>query len=340
MPYFALPRRSLLCMLLLVVPLVVLTGCGSGYKDFPPGTVLSVSATTVWLYPLVTEDLSGPCMYDLRLPSSSEAVAGTLVVFQRGDTENLYNDATVQSTMDTLHFAMVFAHECDARTTGSFQADASQGPARVLFAALDALASSSGHAELSTGNVVLFGYSAAGVLTATLLNEQPDRILGAVEYIPGDVHVNIATVPVSTGAQQIPALVLANADDEQSGTTRVRAYFSAGYAAGAPWAFGVQHATDHCCSLSTRSVILPWITSVASATQKPMPRRASVFASPVYTTLTCTPDTTLDVFGDTNCAISAASIQAVPGKGSDGWLPNAASGAAWLQWVLNPVTNH
>ena len=108
---------------------------------------------------------------------------------------------------------MVFAHECDAQSTGAFQADASRGPGRILFLALSKLAASSGHAELAFTGVILFGYSAAGVLTATMVNEQPDRILGAIEYIPGDVYVNIAQVPTTKQAGQVPTLILANAQD-------------------------------------------------------------------------------------------------------------------------------
>ncbi len=294
------------------------------------------------MYPTTSEDLQGPCLFEMRLPAPGVAVAGTLVVYQRGDTQQFYDDTTVQAAMTGLNFAMVFAEECDAQTTGSFQADASKGPATVLFAALSQLAVSSGHPELATSNVALFGFSAGGVLSASMLNEAPSRILGAIEYAPGDAHVNLATLPVSAAAAQIPALILANALDEKSGTTRGLTYYTRGRNAGAPWAYGVQHATDHCCSLSTRSVALPWLAAVigAGSPASPLPLKQSAFVTATYGTFTCTPNDTVDVFGQNNCAFSVAALQPVlPVTGTYGWLPDAASGAAWVTWVLNPATN-
>ena len=323
----------------IVAVLSLLMGCGSGFRTFPPGTVLSTSATSVSLYPYANEDLAGPCLYDLRLPVPNTSIAGTLIVFERGDTESFYNDVTIQSAMDSLHFAMVFAHECDAQTTGSFQADASKGPARVLFTALSQLAVTSAHPELSTTGVVLFGYSAAGVLTATMLNQDPQRVLGAIEYIPGDAYIDVAQVPIGAGPGQIPSLILANGEDQKSGTARISTYFERGRAANAPWAFGVQHATDHCCSLSTRALVLPWIAAIA-ATKNPLPSGVAALPSATYATFTCTPNQTNDIFGNTNCDFSAAAVQLNPPTlGTYGWLPDAASGAAWQTWVLSPGTN-
>ncbi|GAA3756067.1 hypothetical protein [Terriglobus aquaticus] len=332
--------QACLSVLALLAALTCLSGCGSGYKQYPPGTALSVSANSIWMYPYVNEDLQGPCKYDLRLPTTSATVAGTLVIFERGDTADFYNDASVRAAMDQLHFAIVFAHECDSESTGDFQADSSKGPARVLFAALAGLAASSNHPELNTAGVVLYGYSAAGVLTATLVNQVPDRVRGAIEYIAGDAHVDIAQVLPNAGAVSVPSLILANAEDSNSGTTRIQAYFTAGHTAKAPWAFGVQHATNHCCSLSTRSIVLPWIASVVGASGSQQ-IGAATFASPSYGRFTCIPNQTQDVFDDLNCEFSSAAVQeTVPLKGSYSWLPDETSAAAWRAWVLNPSTNN
>ena len=330
-------KRSLLLSGLLVFLAGILTGCGAGVFAKPPGTIISTSPTSVSLYPLTTEDLTGPCNFDLRLPATGGPVAATLVVFERGDTNLFYMDPSVQAEADSLHFAMLFAYECDSRTTGDLQADATAGPQRILSAALSELAVSSGHSELGSGNLILYGYSAAGVLTATMANLFPARLLGAVEYIAGDEYVDLDRVGISTEAASVPTLILDNALDTKSGTTRGQNYFLRGRSLAAPWAYGVQNATDHCCSLSTLPVVLPWLAALAGAS--PPPNKSS-FSNPAYGTFTCTTNTTLDVFGQSNCAISSASLfPAVPAQTSYGWFPDQASGTAWRAWVLNPMTN-
>ena len=332
-------NRRWITSLGVMVLLTVLTGCGAGVFGPAPGTVVSTSATTVSVYPETTEDLSGPCLFDLRLPAGGSAASGILVVYERGDTESFYDDASVQATADSLHLAMLFAHECDAYTTGSFQADATKGPERVLLAALTELAASSAHPELNTGQLILFGYSAAGVLTATMTEIIPSRVLGAIEYIAGDAYVDLDQVSVSAAVAQVPTLVLDNALDQKSGTTRGMNYFLRGLALNAPWAYGVQHATDHCCSLSTRPLVLPWITAL-STTGGTLPLNPATFSASVYGVFACVGNTTMDVFGNTNCEISAASLQtAKPASSPYGWLPDKSSGDAWLAWVLNPATN-
>ena len=329
-----------LITLALLLCCTLLAGCGSGFRTFPPGTIISNAATTVSVYPFTNEDLVGPCVYDLRLPSStSSGTAGTLVIFERGDSLQLYNDASLQATAAALNFAIVFAHECDAATTGSFQADASKGPARVLTAALSQLAISSAHTELATTKLTLFGFSAAGVLAATMSNTMPARLSGVVSYAPGDQYVDLNDVAVSGAAAQIPTLVLGNALDRKSGTARGEHYFERGLALGGKWAYGVQNATTHCCTLSTRALLSPWLVSVAGASNSVLTQPFATGVG-VYGTFTCKPDSTTDAYGDADCAFSVAALQSTaPATGTYAWLPDRTTGDAWLTWVLNPVTN-
>ncbi len=319
--------------------LLVLTGCGSGFKTFPPGTILSTSSTSVSVYPLAGDDLAGPCVFDLLLQEPETVQAGTLVVYERGDSQTLYDDKTLQATALALHYSMVWAHECDAASTGAFQADATKGQAEVLFAALTQFATNTTHPELANGGLVVYGFSAAGVLTATLANTAPARLLGLVEYASGDAHVNLETVPVRAAAAAIPTLLLANAEDDKSGTYRSLDYYTRGRAQGALWSYGVQNATDHCCNLSTRDVVVPFVQAVAAAQSSRATAAAALYTGPMYPTFTCSADTTVDAQGDTDCAFSAAAVAASAPAGSHGWLPDQASAAAWLAWVLNPVTN-
>jgi hypothetical protein len=137
-------RGNWLFVLLVFPGLPYLAACGSGYHA---GTV----STSVAALP--GEDLAGPCTYDLTLSSPQAQQAGVLVVFERGDSAYLYADPAVQGMAAKLNLAMVYAHQCNAISTGDLQPDAAQGPGRALLLALTQFSQSTGHAELATAKV-------------------------------------------------------------------------------------------------------------------------------------------------------------------------------------------
>ena len=290
-----------------------------------------------------SEDLAGPCNYELFLPTPSVQQAGTIVIFGRGDSERVYKDRGLRTLAAKLHYAMVWAAECNARSTKDLQADASLGPARTLFAALSQFASNTNHPELSTVGVVLYGFSAAGVLSATMENLEPERVIASVEFAPGDAYLYLPTLPISAAAAQIPTLILDNAEDPYVGTTMGLEYFRRGRALNAPWAFGVQNATNHCCNTSTLPLVEPWLSAIAAVAALPASSQVqtqSRFAFEQFGSFTCTADRIVDNLGFVNCAISSPSVAAqAPATGDVGWLPDAATASAWTTWVTNPVTN-
>jgi dienelactone hydrolase len=295
-------------------------GCGSGVR---------VNTITTTVTPLAGEDLAGPCTYETPIPYDTAPQIAVLVIFERGDSGELFDDASMRAMAYALHLTTVYAHQCNAKSFGDLQPDATRGPGRALFAALTQFAVLTGHAELATAPVILFGFSAAGVLSATLTHAYPDRVMGAIPFAPGSAFLNLDTVTVSAADARVPLLVLGNAQDQLSGTERGYAYFDRGRAIGARWGFGVQNQTPHCCTLSTRSLILPWIEAVA---------RGGGSGVPSY--FRCVLDGSQDGQGLVNCRIVDASIttQLVPTDDTN-WLPDAATAQAWLAWVTNPKTN-
>lgn len=294
-------------------------GCGSGLAD--PG----VSVPTV-----TSEDLAETCRYNLVEQDPLGVQKGVLVIFERSDTAQLMEDDTVRSMAGALHFAILWARECDARSTGDLQADAAKGPARTLRVALELLAVKTGHPELTTVPLVLFGYSAGAVLSATMEAVWPDRLAGVVMYAAGSEYLDLDRVAVTGGMAAIPMLVLANAEDQKSGTARSYRFFERGRLVGANWAFGVQNNTDHCCSLSVRPILLPWIQAIAQPT-------SGAAATPVN--FACAPDGTRDAQGEMDCDFTGAGLGAGVTAEQTGWLPDATSTAAWLSWVTNSKTN-
>lgn len=312
-----------------------LTGCGSG--------ILQLSSTTV--APLASEDIAGPCRYDID-NMGAEAQQGILVLFERGDTSALYQDPSFRQAIHALHYTVVWAHECLSLSENNLQPDATKGQTRMLFAALSNLASLTNHPELATTGVILYGFSAAGVLTASMANDHPDRLLGTIQYAAGSAYVNLDSISVSTAAASIPTLILANAQDRASGTSRSYRYFQRGRALGAHWAYGVQNATNHCCNLSTRNVVLAWIQSVAASNVSAAVAQNAAAAAPAgpgaLSHFLCSPDGVKDGQGEINCEFVAAGLgQGSTGsmQGSTGWLPDQTAATAWLAWVTNPTTN-
>ncbi len=316
---------------LLILCALTVSGCGSGYA--------ALTSTTV--APLATEDMVYPCQFDLTLSSSTEVQQGVLVMYARADTDTLYNDPAFRDVVKTLHYSILWAHECNAKSFTDLQANADQGPARMLFTALAQLSDLTGHTELASARVVLYGFSAAGVLTASMVNVHPDRVLGAIQYAAGSTYVNLDSIPASAAAVAIPRLILANAADPDSGTSRSYRYFQRGRAQGAPWAYAVQNATGHCCNLSTRSLVVPWLQWVAGAGSVTKATAPGGVSSGVLSWFTCSPNGVKDFQGETDCGISAAKLgpTAAPGSVDNGWLPDQTTAEAWLAWVTNASTN-
>ena len=308
-----------------------LAGCGSDVTQV---------GWSVTIAPLAGEDILGPCTYDLTLEPIGQVQQGILVLFDRADTSTLYMDKTFRNAALALHYAILFAHQCPSASSGDIQEDAAKGQGRMLFAALSQLAQVTNHPELETTGMILYGFSAAGVLTATMANDYPARMLGTIQYAAGSIYVNLDNVQVGA-AGVMPTLILANADDPAAGTSRSFHYFQRGRAVGAPWAYAVQNDTQHCCTLSTRDVILPWIEAVVAA-NAPSVSGTKAISAGTMSYFVCTPDGVADNYGYVDCRFTTAGLgdgSVASPQSQSGWLPSQASGDAWLAWVTNPSTN-
>ncbi len=338
--------RTWLYGVALVCGLATLTGCGTVGSVYLPET--SVAA-------LPGEDLTGPCVYSLRLvsgpvpapgaPPAFVTQTGVLVIFERGDSANVFRDPRVIAMAAQLHMAMMFAYQCDAKSYADMQVDAALGPGRALFTALSQFAVITGHPELRNANLIPFGFSAGGYLTATLTNAYPSRVLGAIPFAPASPQVDLDNVAVTPGAAGVPMLILANGDDVDAGTQRPINLYFRGWTIGAPWAFAVQNGTGHCCSDSAVSLLVPWVTALMgqqttiSAGGQAMLKPQANPAMPVVR-FYCSPDGQVDVFFNNTCSFPTASVlPSVAGGAYVGWMPDTVSAQAWLRWVTYPQTN-
>lgn len=328
--------RLLLCALV-SVGVSLLAGCGTIIEPWGPTTSVT---------PLATEDVKQACRFEMQFPAPDVPQAGVLVIYERGDSAKLYEDATVQAAAAKLHFATVFAYECDANSFHDLQYDAAKGPGRALFQALNQFATFTSHPEVANANVVVSGFSAAGYLSFTMANDFPDRVLGAVLFEPASAYADIENEPITAKGAQVPMLILASGGDLAAGTHRPLALFQRGWGQGARWGFGIQKDAGHCCTDSVASLQNAWLTGLIQSNTA-APATSSLVASvpqstPVVPTVqfNCIPNSAFDVFGWQSCTMGEASILPSTLTGlQPAWLPDAGSAKVWLTWVTNTKTN-
>ena len=290
---------------------------------------------------LPTENLAGDCVYELILAKPAQTSeppivqGGVFVVYQRGDSAVIFGDPTIRQLLQAMHFSLILANQCNAATYSDFQSDPYMGPGRELFQALIQFANQTGHPELANANVVLYGFSAAGVLAAEMATYAPSRTLGVISYAAGSAHQDFPSFTPSTAALGVPSLFLASSQDENAGTTRSLDYFNNGRQLGAVWAYGVQEGVGHCCNASTEPMIISWLPAIielrGGGSGKLIPVGSNTGLEGFFV---CSPDGTIDAQHDEDCSFTSATID--PSRytfGESVWLPRDQAAEAWLTWV-------
>jgi hypothetical protein len=316
------------------VSMAVANGAGGETPLNPASGPPKTWQTTVANLP--GEDLAGPCHYSLYTANSAATLRGVLVIYDRADSAALFEESGVRSLVGSLNLGLLFPQQCNAASFDDIQQNAFAGPGRALFTALDQFATQASHAELAKSDVILFGFSAAGVLAATTANYRPSRVIGVIDYAGASAQQAMNDVVPSAPALPIPFLVLSNDEDPRAGTARDQMFFAEGWLHGAPWGRAVQHGVGHCCAISTKPLIVPWIEAVTALRLDGSNQLANVpSAIGVFTNYTCTPNGIRDGTGYEDCTFTTASL--IPDGSStasaQGWLPDAATGAAWMTWV-------
>jgi pimeloyl-ACP methyl ester carboxylesterase len=314
--------RSLVCLPALPV-LALLLGCGTGYSG------------TVSVAPLAGEDLQTSCKYDLLVVNPIVEQRGVFVVFERGDTADVYNDTSVRELASDLHYAMLFAHQCNAYSVDNIQDDAAKGPGRALLAALNEFGK--GHyPEVAKAKLILFGFSASGYLAGSMMNYAPDRVVATVQLAPAapTLSTSLDDLNMTAASLSIPSLILAHADDLAAGTTRPQNYYLRAKAAGAPWTFAIKDGVGHSGSALSIPLLIPYLRAVVPPPANVGSSKvAASISSAVYGDYTCSFDGWWDSAALPDCHFTAASLSSKAAGSSSTWLPDEATADAWLQYV-------
>ncbi len=216
--------------------------------------------------PLPSENLIGPCSFELSIPSQTRRLRAAWITYDRGyDISRYYSDPEVRGFAQKNAIALILAHQCPAKSPptgeqGEMDMDLSRGVARSIFTALDDFARQSHHSELSSAKLIVMGFSGIGAMFGHFVRYAPDRVVAAILANPGQTDpYGMRDMDLNGAALAVPEFVIAGGIDERSGTQRPYDYVSRHRARGAPWVFVVQNGIPHCCIINARSLILGWL---------------------------------------------------------------------------------
>lgn len=296
--------------------------------------------------PLPSENLAGPCHYDLTLPAGRGMVRSVWVTFDRGrDIMKFYSDPAVIAFARKHHLALMMPHQCPAKNApGGAQEmdmDPSHGIGRALLAALDQFVHESGHPELAAVKLILLGFSGTGALFAHFVGYAPERVVASILADPGHYDpVGMDKVRLPPAAIAVPELILAGGADKVSGTQRPYDYFRQYWERGAPWAFLVQNKTPHCCIINVKPLILAWLERIIQlrvpSASKPL-REIGERGGWAGYIRTC-PAEVHDSWGLPTWNACGASIQRIDHAAPTemvpaGWLPSQPIAVEWLALI-------
>jgi predicted esterase len=216
-----------------------------------------------------------------------------LVVHQGIMSEQLFSDRSLQNTAHDAKCATVLAAPTyiELRSPQPPPSEnplwnASLGGAAAISMFLERIADDSGHDELRHSPILIWGFSAAASFATTYAALHPDRTIGFVRY-----HVRVRDVPMDLQRlKDIPALLIAGAEDESAGVQDAEAFWQRARQLSAPWTFAVepnaQHSSPDIQQATAKALTIPWIRAViehrlaADGTLRPITPANSWFANP------------------------------------------------------------
>ena len=167
-----------------------------------------------------------------------------LVPGSNGDGRPMAGDPFWQAFADRNAVGLVACRFTDKPHDQGFIEDyvnVSQGSGQALLDGLAALADSSGHAELSSAPLLLWGMSAGGEFDYEFASWKPDRVAAFVVNKGGIYYTALA----SRAARQVPALLFTGGKDLASRIQTITGLFAVNRRGGALWALTEEPGAGH-----------------------------------------------------------------------------------------------
>ena len=189
-----------------------------------------------------------------------------------------YDDPQWRRLSETLESALLHVRISNVSSvpTGDFIGLAGLGGGDALLLLLERFAQESGHPELESAPVLIWGHSAAGSFAATFAALHPQRTIAFVRYHSAGGGLVGADMKILS---QIPALLLSGGNDAPGAAQSAETFGRMGRSAGAPWTFAVEPNATHGDEEARRKandVMIPWVT--ATVRQRMSPEGATLRA--------------------------------------------------------------
>ena len=188
--------------------------------------------------------------FRLWLPDGAGPVRALVILVpgSNGDGRGQVDDPFWQTFAAKRHLALVGCRFTDKTHDQMFiehYVDVSKGSGQALLDALTALGTKSGHAELASAPVLLWGMSAGGEFNYEFTAWKPERVVAFVVN-KGNVYYT-ALAPMA--ARRVPGILFTGENDLAFRVDAINGLFAINRRAGALWAYaqepGVGHEVAH-----------------------------------------------------------------------------------------------
>jgi pimeloyl-ACP methyl ester carboxylesterase len=207
---------------------------------------------------------------ELFVPHSLKVLRCVVVVMNHGvmSEDLFYSDVVRRLSADAgcaTGYAKVLPMS-GPQPNRSFEAEvlrnAGTGSGEAMVRVMDLLARETGHPELRSAPMLLWGFSQGASFAMTFAQLYPERTIGFVRY-----HIHRRNVPPTIkGLDRIPALIVAGAQDQAAGFEDAEQLWREGRTAGAPWTLAVeplaQHSSPAIHQVTLRELTVPWMKAI------------------------------------------------------------------------------
>jgi dienelactone hydrolase len=167
-----------------------------------------------------------------------------LVPGSNGDGRGQVEDPTWRDFAERNDLALLGVHMTDAPHAQMFierYVDVAEGSGEALLGAIDQLAEQSGHPELASAPLFLWGMSAGGQFNYEFAMWKPERVAAFVVNKGGIYY----TAQASEAAQKVPGFFFIGGTDLEYRNDIIAGIFAINRRAGALWALAVEPGISH-----------------------------------------------------------------------------------------------
>jgi poly(3-hydroxybutyrate) depolymerase len=184
--------------------------------------------------------------FRLWLPAGVDRVTAVVVLVpgSNGDGRAMAEDPFWQAFAARQTLGLLACRLTDKPHDQGFieaYADVSKGSGDALLHALSDLAGSSGHAELSSAPLFLWGMSAGGEVNYEFVNWKPERVAAFIVNKGGIYYTALA----SRAAREVPGLLFTGGKDLASRIETITGLFALNRRGGALWALVEEPGAAH-----------------------------------------------------------------------------------------------